>query len=274
MTFFEKIHASSVDIPLVMGILNVTPDSFSDGGVHNSEDQIKSVLERMQSAGVDIVDIGGESTRPGAATVSLDEELERVLPVIEWVKQMTDMSISIDTYKTEVMKESIKLGVDLINDINALQSKGAEEVVAVSGVMACLMHKKGEPRNMQDNPVYENVFQEVSDFLTLRAKECISNGIKHENILIDPGFGFGKSLEHNVKLFEQLEQFSSLGHPILVGVSRKRMIGDILGGLPVEKRMIGSVSAAIVAAMKGARVIRVHDFEETIQAFKVMRTLL
>ena len=185
--------------------------------MHNSEDQIRIVLERMQSAGVDIVDIGGESTRPGAATVSLDEELERVLPVIEWVKQMTDMSISIDTYKTEVMKEAIELGVDLINDINALQSKGAEELVAASGVMACLMHKKGEPGNMQDNPAYENVFQEVSDFLTLRAKECISNGIQHENILIDPGFGFGKSLEHNVKLFEQLEQVFQFRSPNIGG---------------------------------------------------------
>lgn len=274
MKFIEKIHSAELDRPLVMSILNVTPDSFSDGGKYTVLDKIKSRVEDMQEAGVDIVDIGGESTRPGAELVSLDEELDRVLPVVEWVKSESGLAISVDTYKTEVMRESISLGVDLINDINALQSDGAQDLLAESDVAVCLMHKQGESQNMQENPVYQNVFEDVFDFLALRAKSCEESGIRFENILLDPGFGFGKSLAHNVKLFEQLEDFSALNYPLLVGVSRKRMIGELLGGVPVEKRLIGSVSAAIVAAMKGARVIRVHDYEESIEALKVMYALL
>lgn len=274
MKFIEKLHSSELDRPLVMGILNVTPDSFSDGGQYAILDKIKSRVEHMQAVGVDVVDIGGESTRPGAEHVSLDEELNRVLPVVEWVKQETELSISVDTYKTEVMREVIRLGVDLINDINALQADGAEALLSASDVAVCLMHKQGDPQSMQENPVYQNVFEEVFDFLAVRVKSCQESGIRSENILVDPGFGFGKSLAHNVELFEQLEDFSALNYPLLIGVSRKRMIGDLLGGVSVEKRLFGSVSAAVVAAMKGARVIRVHDYEESIDALKVMHALL
>lgn len=274
MRFFEKVHGHELEIPLVMGILNVTPDSFSDGGANVSKDQIKRTLENMQTSGVDVVDVGGESTRPGAEKVTLEEELERVLPVVELIKQDFDLSISVDTYKTEVMKEVIGLGVDLINDVNALQSEGAEAVVADSDVMVCLMHKQGSPETMQEAPVYGDVLEEVFGFLADRAKSCVDSGISPANIIVDPGFGFGKTLDHNVKLFEQLEQFSALNYPVLVGVSRKRMIGEILDGLSVDKRMVGSVTAAVLAAMKGARIIRVHDYEETIQALKVMYALL
>lgn len=274
MKFFDRVCDPELEMPLVMGILNVTPDSFSDGGQHQSLDKIKHAIEQMQKAGVDIVDVGGESTRPGAAIVTLQEELDRVLPVVELIKEVSDLSVSVDTYKTLVMKEAINLGVDLINDVNALQAEGAETLVANSDVMVCLMHKKGEPGTMQENPSYHDVFLEVFEFLSDRVKSCENSGVSSANILIDPGFGFGKTLEHNVKLFEQLEQFSVLKYPILIGVSRKKMIGELLGGLPVEKRMIGSVSAAVMAAMKGARVIRVHDYEETIQALKVMYALL
>ncbi|KUJ76031.1 dihydropteroate synthase [Thiomicrospira sp. XS5] len=269
------MHDSGLETPLVMGILNVTPDSFSDGGQFVSKDAVLRQVDSMVEAGVDIIDIGGESTRPGAPEVSQQEELDRVLPAIEWVKKHCDAYISIDTYKPQVMKESIALSVDMINDINALESDGAMDLVAESGVAVCLMHKKGTPKNMQANPVYENgVFNEVFKYLAARADACVHHGMKPEAIVLDPGFGFGKTLTHNVELFERLEMFSELQYPLLVGVSRKRMIGELLGDVPVNERLIGSVAAASLAALKGAKIIRVHDVAETVQALKVTMALL
>lgn len=275
MTLIEKMHDSSSEAPLVMGILNVTPDSFSDGGQFVSKDAVLRQVDSMVEAGVDIIDIGGESTRPGAPEVSQQEELGRVLPAIELVKKHCDAYISIDTYKPQVMKESIALSVDMINDINALESDGAMDLVAESGVAVCLMHKKGTPKNMQANPVYENgVFNEVFKYLAARADACVHHGVKPEAIVLDPGFGFGKTLTHNVELFERLEMFSELQYPLLVGVSRKRMIGELLGDVPVNERLIGSVAAASLAALKGAKILRVHDVAETVQALKVTMALL
>uniref|UniRef100_Q31HG4 Dihydropteroate synthase n=1 Tax=Hydrogenovibrio crunogenus (strain DSM 25203 / XCL-2) TaxID=317025 RepID=Q31HG4_HYDCU len=275
MKLTEKLHDPALGHPLVMGILNVTPDSFSDGGQFNSMEAIKQQVEKMSSAGVDIIDIGGESTRPGAKEVSLQEELDRVLPAIEVVKAVSDAYISIDTYKPEVMKESTKLTIDMINDVNALKADGAIEIVRESGVMACLMHKQGNPKDMQQAPDYEKgVFEDVYQFLSTQSAHCVEKGIQPQNIVIDPGFGFGKKIHHNVELFENLEAFSELQYPLLVGVSRKTMIGELLNGVPVDERMIGSVSAAVLASLKGAKILRVHDVKETTQALKVAMALL
>jgi len=261
-------------LPQIMGVLNVTPDSFSDGGRFVDQESIKKQIELMVSEGVDIIDIGGESTRPGAFSVNLEEELDRVLPVIEWVKQESDVQVSIDTYKPQVMVEAIRLGVDMVNDVNALQSEGAVEAVANSNVKVCLMHKQGQPDSMQEKPSYQNVVQEVVSFLQERSVVCERAGIEKERIILDPGFGFGKSLAHNVALFEQLDDIIGLGFPVLVGVSRKTMIGQLLNDLPVEQRMVGSVSAAVVAALKGSRILRVHDVKETKQAIQVAMSLV
>lgn len=261
-------------LPLVMGILNVTPDSFSDGGRFNHRETILKQVTSMLEAGVDIVDIGGESTRPGAAKVSLQEELDRVLPAIEWVQSCSAVAISIDTYKTAVMAESVKLGVDMINDVNALQAEGAVECVAESGLPVCLMHKQGSPETMQNNPSYGDVEREVSQFLQQRAQACLDAGISQEHIYIDPGFGFGKTLEHNVELFRNISGGFGLQYPVLVGVSRKTMIGALSDESQPEKRVIGSVAAAVVAMQKGARILRVHDVQETIQALKVAKALM
>jgi dihydropteroate synthase len=274
MTFKRKLSSIEVNSPLIMAILNVTPDSFSDGGDYVAQDAIKRQLESMAKEQVDIVDVGGESTRPYALPVSLDEELNRVMPVIELAKKDYGLSVSVDTYKVEVMAESIKLGVDLINDVNALQARGAKELISQSDVCACLMHKQGSPEDMQKEPSYDNVVQEVKNFLIPQINECVALGISHERLLIDPGFGFGKTLEHNVALFKSINEFVELGVPVLVGVSRKKMIGDLLNNLPVDERMIGSVSAALLAVIKGAKVLRVHDFKETIQVTKVLKELM
>lgn len=259
--------------PLVMGILNVTPDSFSDGGRFNHADAMKKQVEEMVSAGVDIVDIGGESTRPGAPPVSLQEELDRVLPAIEWVKRNSDAAVSIDTYKTEVMRQALLAGADLINDVNALQDAGALEVVSQANAPVCIMHKQGNPQTMQSEPCYGDVVTDVKVFLEERVQACLNAGIKEEHILIDPGFGFGKTLEHNIALFRVLEQFTQGAYPVLVGVSRKTMIGALMGGVPVSERMVGSVVAAVVAAQKGAAILRVHDVKETVQALRVAKAL-
>ncbi|MDG6778337.1 dihydropteroate synthase [Thiomicrorhabdus sp. zzn3] len=259
--------------PLVMGILNVTPDSFSDGGRFNRADAMKSQIEEMVSAGVDIIDIGGESTRPGAPPVSLQEELDRVLPALEWVKENSDVAVSIDTYKTEVMRQTLLAGADLINDVNALQAEGALEVVSQADVPVCIMHKQGDPQTMQIAPRYDDVVADVSSFLEERVQACRNAGVKAEHILIDPGFGFGKTLEHNIALFRRLDRFAQGQYPVLVGVSRKTMIGALMGDVPVAERMVGSVVAAVVAAQKGAAILRVHDVKETVQALSVAEGL-
>lgn len=276
MDRFNKLLAGEpLDRALVMGILNVTPDSFSDGGRWTTETAIKRQAEVMQAAGADVIDIGGESTRPGAQAVPLQEELERVLPAIEWVRAVTDLPISVDTYKPEVMAAALDAGAAMINDVNALQAPGALDVIARHKVPVCIMHKQGTPQTMQMSPHYEDVVEDVLGFLPHRADEVMqATGLPHHAVWIDPGFGFGKALEHNLALFGALERFVETGHPVLVGVSRKRMIAALLEDAPVDQRLCGSVAAALVAALKGASVVRVHDVKETVDALTVGMAVL
>jgi dihydropteroate synthase len=253
----------------VMGVLNVTPDSFSDGGQYNRPDAALVRARQMVADGATFIDIGGESTRPGATPVSLQEELDRVCPVVEAAARELDAVISVDTSAPEVMAETAKLGAGLINDVRALQRDGAPEVAAKAGIPVCIMHIEGEPDTMQDRPEYRNVRREVSAFLTERIRVAEHAGIRPENILLDPGFGFGKSLEHNLQLLASLEQMHILGHPLLVGVSRKSMLGHITGR-EVNERLPASLAAATIAAMKGASIIRVHDVRETVDAIRVV----
>jgi len=263
-----------LDSPLIMGILNVTPDSFSDGGQFQSLEAAKRQAEQMLEAGADLIDVGGESTRPGATPVALQQELDRVLPIIELLKTEFDARVSIDTYKPEVMQAALELGVDMINDVNALQAEGAVDLVAKYQVPVCLMHKQGLPEKMQEAPQYDEVVTEVITFLQQRAKVCEQAGLGKSKIILDPGFGFGKTLSHNIQLFENLDQLIALGYPVLVGVSRKSMIGQLMGGVPPEDRMLGSVVAAILAALKGSQLLRVHDVKETQQALELALTLV
>lgn len=273
----RQLEQKQRSMPLIMGILNVTPDSFSDGGRFTSQETLISRVLSMLEAGVDIIDVGGESTRPGSVPVSLTEELARVMPIIDLIKSMSDVAISIDTYKPEVMQAAIDSGVDLINDVNALQAPGAIEIVASADIPVCLMHKKGEPLTMQQAPVYQDVVAEVKAFLLGRALLCEQAGVSANNIILDPGFGFGKTFVHNVTLFRHLSEFSELAYPLLVGVSRKKMIGSLLENITVsssaEGRVYGSVGAAVVAASKGAKIIRVHDVPQTVQALSVATML-
>jgi dihydropteroate synthase len=257
---------------IVMGILNVTPDSFSDGG---SFERVELALERamqMQQEGADIIDIGGESTRPGAASVDAGEELARVIPVIRAIRQHTDLPISIDTSKPEVMRAAVGEGANLVNDVNALQAKGAVEACAELQVPVCLMHMQGEPRTMQQNPQYDDVVRDVVDFLQQRSLECIEAGIDRSRIVIDPGFGFGKSLQHNLSLLNGLALICELELPVLVGISRKSMLGAIIDR-PVTERLYASLAAAVIAYQKGARLFRVHDVAPTKDALSVCDTL-
>ncbi len=260
--------------PQVMGILNVTPDSFSDGGAYTQLDRALAQAEQMVSAGAAIIDIGGESTRPGAKAVTLQQELDRVLPVIEAVSQRLDAPVSIDTSKPTVMKDAVASGACLVNDVNALRAEGAVEMAAVLGVPVCLMHMQGEPRTMQHAPYYNDVVDDVSNFLLQRAHACEAAGINKSQIVIDPGFGFGKNHQHNLTLLKQLEQLCGLGYPLLAGISRKSMIGTLLGDRPADQRLYGSVAAAVIAALKGARLLRVHDVAETVDAVKIVSAVL
>ncbi len=271
----EKICSKrqQTGLPVVMGILNVTPDSFSDGGAFVTQQAMASHVNKLVSDGADLIDVGGESTRPGAKPVALSEELERVIPVVEWIAERFDVVISIDTYKPEVMKEAISAGAKLVNDVNALCASGAVDVVAQSGASVCLMHKQGSFERMQEAPVYGNVVSEVTHFLLDRVKECEQAGISARNIVLDPGFGFGKTLQHNKTLFQHLGVLSALGYPVLVGVSRKRMIMDVLHTSALDDRIQGSVTAAVLAVLKGAQIVRVHDVKETVMALTVARHL-
>lgn len=253
---------------VVMGILNVTPDSFSDGGQFNQLDDALKRAQLMQEQGADIIDIGGESTRPGAAPVSVDEELERVIPVIERIRQDSDIAISIDTSKPQVMQAAIEAGASMVNDVNALQAEGAIEVCADHQVPVCLMHKQGNPQTMQDKPQYTDVVDEVKLYLSERAATCIEKGVTKENIIIDPGFGFGKTLENNLYLLREMQHFCALDYPVLVGVSRKSMFGALLER-DVEDRLVASTSAVVIAYQKGARFFRVHDVVETCDTLKL-----
>ncbi|CAV19646.1 dihydropteroate synthase [Vibrio atlanticus] len=269
-----KAHNKTLvlDRPHVMGILNVTPDSFSDGGKFNSLDNALLQAERMIQAGVSIIDIGGESTRPGAPEVSLEEELARVIPAIKAIRAKFDVWISIDTSKAEVMRQAVEAGADLINDVRALQEPGALEAAAQAQVPVCLMHMKGQPRTMQANPSYDDVFTDVEDFLKERVEACKSVGIPKEQLILDPGFGFGKTIEHNYHLLAHLEKFHTLGLPVLAGMSRKSMIFKLLDKVPADC-MVGSVTCATIAAMKGAQIIRVHDVEDTLEAMKIIEVM-
>ncbi|MBD2821388.1 dihydropteroate synthase [Xenorhabdus sp. 42] len=259
--------------PQVMGILNVTPDSFSDGGTHNTFDTALRYAEKMIEEGATIIDVGGESTRPGADDVSEQEELERVIPVIEALSQRFDTWISVDTSKAIVMRESANVGVHIINDIRALQETGALEAAAETGLPVCLMHMQGQPRTMQTEPHYEDVVSEVSVFLKQQIERCITAGIAKNNLILDPGFGFGKNISHNYQLLAYLQEFHHLGLPILAGMSRKSMIGQLLH-VPPQERVTGSVACAVIAAMQGARIIRVHDVKETVQAMQIVQATL
>lgn len=255
--------------PKVMGILNVTPDSFSDGGKHHHLESALRHASEMVKQGATFIDVGGESTRPGAALVSESEELDRVIPVIERLHKELDCVISVDTSKANVMREAVLAGAGLINDVRALAEPNAIEVAAQSSVPVCLMHMKGQPTNMQQNPAYTNVVEDVTAFLLDRVDACIQAGINRENILLDPGYGFGKTLAHNYTLVKHLPQIMALGYPVLVGMSRKSMIGNLLDR-KVEERLAGSVALATIAATMRAHIIRVHDVQETSDAVSIV----
>lgn len=258
--------------PQVMGILNTTPDSFSDGGSYTQLESALAQVERMIVDGASIIDIGGESTRPGAEDVSEEDELARVIPVLIAIKQRFDVLVSIDTSKAAVMIAAIAAGADMINDVAALQNQGCLAAVAQSDVPVCLMHMQGLPRTMQNNPSYDHVINDIVAFFQQRIEACVSAGIKRERIILDPGFGFGKTLEQNFHLLANLSKFSQLKLPLLIGISRKSMIGNLLNR-DVKQRLAGSLSAAIIAAQQGANIIRVHDVEATVDALTVLQAV-
>ncbi|GAL19645.1 dihydropteroate synthase [Vibrio maritimus] len=262
----------SLDTPQVMGIVNVTPDSFSDGGKFNSVDAALEQVDAMVASGVTIVDVGGESTRPGAPDVELQEELKRVIPVIKAIRERHDVWISVDTSKAEVMRQAVEAGADIINDVRALQEPGALEVAAKAGVPICLMHMQGQPRTMQMNPTYEDLLKDVAEFLQERISACEAAGISRDKLILDPGFGFGKTLEHNYHLLAHLDKFHQFELPILAGMSRKSMIFRLLDKAPADC-LAGSLACATLAAAKGAQIIRVHDAVETVEAMKIVQMM-
>jgi len=262
-------HAFDLKRPLLMGILNITPDSFSDGGKYLTLNEALKRAHEMIEEGVDIIDIGGESTRPGSEPISLDEELKRIIPIIEALKKDSDIAISVDTYKPQVMKEAIDRDVAMINDVYALRQPGAIDVIKHSKVGVCLMHMQGTPQTMQINPDYTNVVSEVKSFLEARANDLVSEGVEKSRMILDPGFGFGKTFEHNIALLQHLESFNSLKLPVLVGLSRKSFIRKILNG-EHDDHLSGSIAAAIFSVIKGAKILRVHDIKETKSALNII----
>jgi dihydropteroate synthase len=262
-------HTLNLDDPVVMGVLNVTPDSFSDGGRFAALPAALAQAEQLASEGAAIIDVGGESTRPGAAPVAVDEELRRVIPVIEHLVERLAMPVSVDTSKPEVMRAAIAAGASMINDVTALRTPGAIETVAESEVALCLMHMQGEPRSMQQAPRYTDVLAEVRDFLHGRVARCVEAGISVSRLVIDPGFGFGKTLEHNLELLRRLPELVALGYPVLVGLSRKSMIGKLTGRAEGE-RLGGSLALATLAVLSGARIVRAHDVGPTIDAIRIV----
>ena len=263
----------NLTFPQIMGILNVTPDSFSDGGRHNSLDLALRHAEAMINAGATLLDIGGESTRPGAAEVSEDEELARVVPVVEAIARRFDVWISVDTSKAIVIREAARAGMHLINDIRSLQEPGALQAAAETGLPVCLMHMQGQPKTMQHSPKYEDVVAEVAEYFVEQIARCENAGIPKSKLLLDPGFGFGKNLNHNYQLLARLAEFHHFGLPLLVGMSRKSMVGQLLHVSP-EQRVTGSVACAVIAAMQGAQIVRVHDVKETVEAMRVVEATL
>lgn len=264
-----------LNTPKVMGILNVTPDSFSDGGHYVTLDDAFQHAKAMVAAGAEIVDVGGESTRPGAKPVALQEELDRVIPVVEKLSAL-NIPVSIDTSKAEVMREAVRAGAAFINDVCALRNPDALTTVAELNVPVCLMHMQGEPRTMQYKPAYQDVINEVTSFLLERVEVCKKAGISLERVILDPGFGFGKTLRHNLFLLKHLDILVDTGFPVLIGFSRKSMISQIIGehsNAPVSERLSGSLAATIIGVLKGARIIRTHDVKETVEALKVFNAV-
>ena len=257
----------------IMGILNVTPDSFSDGGQYTDLDRAFYRAESLLNAGASIIDIGGESTRPNAPEVSVEEELQRVIPVLEKLKQRFDCYISVDTSKPAVMQAAIDAKVDMLNDVRALQVEGALQVCANTDIPVCIMHMQGQPKTMQVQPEYGDIVVDIQHFFSQRIRACEQAGIRRNRLILDPGFGFGKTLSHNIKLLAQLERFIEFDLPLLVGISRKSMIGALLQDAPVDQRLYGSLSAAVIAAMKGANIIRVHDVKASIDAITIVSAI-
>uniref|UniRef100_A0A3B0LZY1 Dihydropteroate synthase n=1 Tax=Arsenophonus endosymbiont of Trialeurodes vaporariorum TaxID=235567 RepID=A0A3B0LZY1_9GAMM len=272
-----KITARKIELdlncPVVMGILNVTPDSFSDGGIYNRYDYALKHVASMVNHGAAIIDIGGESTRPGASEVSLQQELDRVIPIIEAVTDRFDVWVSVETSKDVVMREAARAGAHIINDVRSLHELGALEAVAETGLPICIMHMLGQPKTMQQTPDYKNVVVEVKQYLSDAIERCEAAGIAKNRLIIDPGFGFGKNLVHNYQLLAKLNEFHAFGVPLLVGMSRKSMIGELLD-VPLEERLIGGIACAVIAAMQGAQIIRAHDVKETVQAMKIVQATL
>lgn len=271
------LHRVDLSLPRVMGILNATPDSFSDGGQFYSHDalsleKIVCKAEVMVGAGVDFLDVGGESTRPGAAPVSEEEELARVIPVIEALVQQFDVPVSIDTSNPAVIRAAADAGASLINDVRALGRDGALEAAVDTGLPVCLMHMQGSPATMQNAPQYDDVLDDVAAFFERRVQVVTAAGVKREQIILDPGFGFGKTLEHNLRLLNQLDSFDRFNLPVLVGTSRKTMVGQTLDK-PVEQRLYGSLGTVAAAVMKGAKIIRVHDVAETVDVVRMCHAI-
>ena len=258
-----------LDSPVVMGILNVTPDSFSDGGNYCQLDSAVKQAHTLLEQGAKIIDIGGESTRPGAPDVSLEDELDRVIPLVKALRKTSDCIISSDTSTSEVMRQAILAGADIINDVRALQEPGAIEVLsAYPDVAICLMHMQGQPRTMQSNPQYEDLFADINDFFSERIEACEQAGIQQQRIILDPGFGFGKTLAHNYEILDRFDEFNQFNLPVLAGLSRKSMIGNLLNK-STDERLAGSLAGALIAAQNGAKIIRVHDVSETLDVLTV-----
>jgi dihydropteroate synthase len=268
-----KLGAMRLECPAVMGILNVTPDSFSDGGRFVAADSALRQALRMAGEGAAIIDVGGESTRPGAGAVGEEEELDRVIPVIEAVRREVDLPISIDTSKPRVMREAVAAGASMINDIRALQEDGALEAAAALQRPVCLMHMQGQPRTMQAEPLYDDVVAEVTDFLRRRVQACREAGLAADLVVVDPGFGFGKTPAHNFELLGNLRQLKTLGVPLLIGVSRKSSLGAITGR-DVGDRLAASIAAAVLAVYQGAQIVRAHDIAETVDALRVTQAVI
>lgn len=269
MKLYARDSVLDLSHPHVMGILNVTPDSFSDGGKHNELILALTHANEMINAGATIIDVGGESTRPGAVEVSVQQELDRVMPVVEAIAQRFEVWISVDTSKPDVIRESARAGAHIINDIRSLQEPGALAAAAETGLPVCLMHMQGEPKTMQQAPQYQNILQDVDAFFVEHIARCEAAGIKKSQLLLDPGFGFGKNLSHNYQLLAHLADYHHFGLPLLVGMSRKSMVGQLLNVGP-SQRLTGSLACAVIAAMQGAHILRVHDVKETVEAMRVV----
>ena len=268
-----QIGTLKFDAPVVMGILNVTPDSFADGGRFLAREDALRQAEAMAEAGAAIIDVGGESTRPGATDVSEQEEMDRVVPVVEAICGSLDVPVSIDTSKAAVMRAAVSAGAEMLNDVRALRDDGALEAAVALQKPVCLMHMQGQPRTMQEDPSYEDVTAEVAGFLENRIRDCVEAGLNRELIIVDPGFGFGKSHSHNVELLANLRQLQDLGQPVMVGISRKSTLGR-LTGRDAGERLPASIAAAVVAVMSGAQFVRVHDVAETVDALTVSRAVM